>query len=456
MNKKIGAVLLAIPLSSAALAPLKTEASAGSVYWEGADNCDVIVREKTAMELEKESLLLTVSDFPDPSSPVTYLSFVRAEYTFYNPTDSARQLLLYLPMEQSCSYFSTLTANENGGGLYRVQANGGDVAYALRHTYQQTGQFEAEKDAARIADEKREDEFYTEELPVTAQTFSFRSEAEGETYYRLLLRYNSARTRVLLSDFAAAEPENGALGLCFTSEAAEGEFTIYSIGAPAEVLEISVSSDPKDTMSEEGASFLPFGESTETFAAFAEALRPSFISEHDWYNGLIDVFNHKCDEYGVLHIPKFLLNGLLFRSWCEYSIEIGAHERFVNTVTAPLLPTFSEKGPIYRYEYQLSPSRRWENFHELEIEIKTPFYLAGSSLAFEKTEEGYLCSRTSLPIDDLSFTLARSEEDYLAANAAAGEGLSPSTRLAVILLSVLGGGALLGLGAFLILRKKRR
>jgi hypothetical protein len=68
----------------------------------------------------------------------------------------------------------------------------------------------------------------------------------------------------------------------------------------------------------------------------------------------------------------------------------------------------------YTYTYLLSPASHWKEFHNLDVEIRTPDgspYIVESSIPLTLKEKGtYTGSFEDLPERDLTFTLYEKEE----------------------------------------------
>ena len=95
-------------------------------------------------------------------------------------------------------------------------------------------------------------------------------------------------------------------------------------------------------------------------------------------------------------------------SWYYYEITVGAKDRIINSVTAPMIPgiNISYNPPKYDYTYLISPAATWSDFGKLDIYINTPYYLIYSNIdGFEKTENGYELHLDGLPREKDSYHL---------------------------------------------------
>lgn len=460
MNKRWGALILTIPLTAVGASCAFVKAYAGN-YFEGTHGCGVVVKERSPIEISREEITLRISEFPDPISGMVCPSYVSASYTFFNPTQEDETLKLYFP-EGDLRYL--------GGEPIAlpspspIVADDGEVpSYSLRHTFRSGYEFDAEEEVARIEDGKRADPFFSPETLVSKQVYTLtRTDARERDYANLILKYNPARTRVWYGNACGASKaviEDGFVRLTWETSLPQCEIGLYTFGEPAETVDAFVTSDSEGTKRVDDASFLRVREGELTFAEFAASLRSAGgkdAGEDDWYNALIDLLNERRDKFGTIYVPEEWFKQDHLRTWYEYELAVPAQQSVTNTVSAALLPTVNMSGPVYRYDFLLSPAHRFASFGELKIDIETSFYLGYSSLAFQKKEGGYTLTRETLPIGELSFTLARSEQAYKSVNGGGG-GLSPNMRLAVIVLCVLvGGGIAAGVAAVIVGKKRRR
>ena len=148
--------------------------------------------------------------------------------------------------------------------------------------------------------------------------------------------------------------------------------------------------------------------------ALSERPEASPVSDTDWYNAVIAEFNQSTvGESGIISsLPSLDLSNRLMR-WYEYDITLGAGQRIVNTVTAPMYPTIDEgySPSIYNYTYLLSPAATWRSFGTLEININTPYFLLDDTTpaGFTQTDTGYTLRTDRLPDGQLTFSLSESQ-----------------------------------------------
>ncbi len=429
-------------------------------YHEGEDGCGAVLKGESPVAIEREKVSLHIEEFPDPTSDMVCPSYAETQYIFHNPTQNEEPVRLYTPAFV-CDYKGcTLT---DPAHLSYCKADGEKMEGVLRHTFRTGYALEAEEEVARLCDEKRQSEFFSPEMPVHALSYRLKNGCVDEIdHCTLTLSYNPARTRIYFdnrSGGAREEVENGLLNIAFETAREECIMEIFSIGEEASVLSAKVYSDPDAKIVNESATFECISSRTQTFLEFSNLLRASFgkeVSETDWYNFLLDLLEDRGNGFGAVYVPMEWYSAAHLRTWYEYLLSVPANGRVTAEIGCPLLPAVNESGPTYRYNYLLSPARRFSSVGGLEIELITPFYLGYSTLSFEASDGGYALSREGLPIGELSFTLAPSMSDYQSSNGG-GEELSPNMRLAIILLSVIGGGAAIaGVAAIIYARRRRK
>ena len=118
-------------------------------------------------------------------------------------------------------------------------------------------------------------------------------------------------------------------------------------------------------------------------------------------------------EYGAIHSEEidFNISDRLMR-WYEYTLTLEPGQTLKNAVTAPLYPAIDAgyTPSLYSYTYLLSPAKTWAQFGELEVVVKTPYYMTESGIdGFTKTDGGYALTLPGLPESELTFTLSESE-----------------------------------------------
>ncbi len=460
MKKQWGALLLAIPLAALAAGNSAVSASAGG-HWEGTDGCGFVVKEGSPVEIEREEIRMRIAELPDPSSGSVTPSYVEASYTFYNPTEEDVGLTLYLPAVDCMYPGCTITAADN---VATMNFSGGATGSGLRYTFRSVFSLDAEAEVDRIEDGRRSDPFFFPDLPVRRVRYRLqRTDARDRDFAHLVLKYNPTRTRIFFDNRcggAKTAVEDGLVRLTWETSLYDCFADVWILGEEAEAVESFVTSDSEAKKRVDDAVFSAEEEMEESFSAFVSGKLSESglgIGEEDWYNLFVDLLNDRLNHCGLIYVPTEWVSQGRLRTWYEYRLSVPAKERVTAKTVLPLFPTVNERGPVYRYDYLISPAHRFAAFKDLEVHVETPFYLGYSSLSLEEEEGGYFFRREELPIGEFSFTLARSEEDFRAGNSGTGEKLSPNMRLAIIILCVLAGGAVIaGVAAIVAAKKHRR
>lgn len=455
MKNKIGAVLLALPMTAGGLTffGVRTEASANSApaYWTGADGSGVVAvydGGDCPIEVKNETLTFTIPDLPLIEMG-EYRSGVTAEYELYNPTSQDITLTLFFPVGFRPDYFEAYAQNGTllpGAEAYIVTAseNGDEQAIdvSFRHTYfsgrNTTGQFEVTKQLP--SDSYVTGDFYDKDMRVTRYSYTVTAPSEG-AYYTFCFFYdcNPRKTQVICESGVTGTANGTGVAYAYLDAGETREITFYAVGDQL------TSSDIRTKLSvgrggyaqeAQGGTISMLTETRQTFAEFVEDFRPreqteyGGVSELDWYNAVVAMLSS--GESGMLFLSDDLplLDYLLL--WCEYSLTIPAGGTLVNCVSAPLFPGI--EGENYTYDYLLSPAWYWASFGTLTIRVETPYYLSGSSLPFSEVEGGYLYQRDSLPMGELSFTIRSSQDTVVPYDAY--DDIAPTIVTALILLGV--------------------
>ena len=420
------ALTFLLPLSCFFRGTQEASANSAPPYWEGTTAAGAIVSGKQCpVEVEHEKLTLNIPRLPaqrysSQEEFEKYDASVTAEYTFYNPTDMAVKMDLLFPFGRRPSYaFAGYDATADKSSYYddtaryQIKVNGGEVERSLRYTYQ--GYSFSVDSMYLLSDEKREDDFFSPDLPVTEYRYTVDFPKKKDSgVAQFVLRYNPARTRILCAHYRTDELKNGDLHLyLYADKDSNAVLTFSAAGAAPQILSTAVKEDGYSWESDEwkkieGAALRELSVETTTFADYIEAARPAEIGEVDFYNGALDrLTSFSYSRNGLISFAPEWLRAEEFMRWYAYSLEIGAGERLVNQVTAPLYPAIDYR--TCAYEYLLSPAQKWADFGTLEIVIDTPLEIENASLGFTKTESGYTLIREGLPLGELTFEI---EGDY--------------------------------------------
>ncbi len=452
MNQRIGAVLLALPMTAGGLSlfGVRTEASANSApaYWTGTDGSGVVAvydGGDCPIEVKKETLTFRIPDLP-LAEMENYRSNVTAEYELYNPTQEDISLTLFFPVGFRPDYSEAYEANGTplpGAEAYSVtvtqEGREQNVDLSFRHTYyisKNIGQFEVAEQLP--SDYYADSSFYGREMRVTRYSYTVTAPSDG-TYYTFCFLYdcNPRKTQIICESGVTGTANGVGVAYAYLNAGQTREVTFYAVGEQLASGNISTRlTVGRGGYSEEaqGGSISMLTETRQTFAEFVEDFRPreqteyGGVSEVDWYNAVVAMLSS--GESGMLFLSDDLplMDYLLL--WCEYSITVPARTTIHNTVTAPLFPGV-ERGN-YTYDYLLSPAWYWASFGDLTVRLETPYYLSSSTLPFTRQTYGYSFRKDSLPMGELSFTLRESETTIVPYDAY--DEISPTIVTALILL----------------------
>ena len=137
----------------------------------------------------------------------------------------------------------------------------------------------------------------------------------------------------------------------------------------------------------------------------------SGILESDWYNAQVELLRLSSETWGN-GLSQIEEGDFSLMRWYEYTLTLEPGQTLKNAVTAPLYPAIDAgyTPSLYSYTYLLSPAKTWAQFGELEVVVKTPYYMTESGIdGFTKTDGGYALTLPGLPEEELTFTLSEAE-----------------------------------------------
>lgn len=473
MNKKlIKIVCLVICMCNVlALMILPVGANSAQTEWRGADSAGTVVRGgECPIVVTKETLTFDIDEFPEyhyysNRDNYSYSPTVKAEYTFYNPSDLTVTAKLDFPFGAVPGYYIGNDTNS-----YNITVDGEPVERKIRYTLNSGDAFELDVDLSKLSDEYMTDGFYTPDMTVTKYTYRGNSTPSNykETYKARTgfdWDYDNSKSRVYFPGITGYHDlENGGVRISTTSAGFNKHSTVYVIGEPlSDPLEWKSYKDYKVADEDEISCNIKLDKTeTMTFKDFVLEYRENDdISEVDWYNAVVCGLNSgKCFDEGLLSatygrdLNSDKYRGYLMR-WYEYEITVAPGQSIVNTVTAPIYPSVdADYSPTaFTYTYLLSPAKTWKSFGELEIIVNTPYYIIDNSIdGFTKTDTGYTVTLEGLPDEELEFVLCKSDDPELY-----GAKLSHRKRVSSVLKSPITYIVAAGLFiVFIVIRKKKR
>ena len=444
IKNKVIAIAMLTALLCAALA-MPVSANSAPTYWEGTDATGAVLSEGDCpLVVEHETLTFDLTSLPqsyynDPADYLAYSASVKAEYTFYNPTDMTVTAKLLFPYGTRPTYAASDYDPETGEytehldlAKYGAQVDGQPVQTVVRHSFASSsydpdplGSLEA------LHDGYAEDGFFSRDLPVYVYTFRV-TDLDSVTYKAarasIFLAPDAAKTRVMLSQSNGGKMQEN--GVRLTNSVDNGdELTVYVFGE--DLTDISWEFYENGSMDRQVPGRMEqISREQLTFEQYALQAydQQSGIASHDYNNAVIACLAYsRWDDLGV-HTQAYMLTNLesYLLEWYEYEITLAPGQRLTNTVTAPMYPHIDGKylPEVFTYVYLLSPATRWADFGTLDIVINTPYYMidvddlsqAPSYMedtkigvpfeSFEKTDTGYRARLQGLPEGELRFMLS--------------------------------------------------
>lgn len=447
-------------------------ANSAQTSWSGVNATgSYVTDENCPVTVEKELLTFDLAEFPenyypDEQSFLDYSGRVTAQYTFHNPADYTVTMKLAFPFGGYPGYGyegydeqSEMFLFADDTAKYTITADGVEIEKTLHHTlFNRWDQFDPERDPERLRDGFTDDPFYSPDLPVTLYTFTlsdFDDEAWTAANVAIDLPAFDGKTRYLLVEQSGGGslPDGGGRASVWAENGMD--IHLYVIGEDSAQLpewQFYQNGGTRDGEEIEGTVTLSETEMmTFQDLALSEYNPTGTISESDWYNAIVTLFNEHSDhKFSFIQLAEMTTNDMLNISsqlmrWYVYELTLEPGQTLVNTVEAPIYPSINQQDEptIYGYTYLLSPAQTWTEFGDLEIVINTPYYLHESSLSgFEKTETGYAYSQDGLPEGDLTFELSE-------------QAPAPSVNLQLVLIIAAIAIVLILLILWLRLHKKR-
>lgn len=433
--KRFAALVVSFAMLFGLQTPL-VSANSARTSWSGVDSTgSYVTDEDCPVTVEQELLTFDLTEFPenyyqDESSFLDYSGKVTAQYTFYNPADYTVTARLAFPFGGFPDYgfenydetMDTLVYADDTQ-KYAITVDGKEIDKQLRHTlFASYEQFDPERDPERLRDGFTDDPFYSPDLPVTLYTFTlsdFDDEAWTAANVAIDLPAFDGKTRYLLVEQSGGGslPDGGGRASVWAENGMD--IHLYVIGEDSAQLpewQFYQNGGTRDGEEIEGTVTLSETEMmTFQDLALSEYNPTGTISESDWYNAIVTLFNEHSDhKFSFIQLAEMTTNDLLNISsqlmrWYVYELTLEPGQTLVNTVEAPIYPSINQQDEptIYGYTYLLSPAQTWTEFGDLEIVINTPYYLTASTLeGFEKTQTGYSLSLDGLPESDLIFSLS--------------------------------------------------
>lgn len=409
-------------------------ANSAQSNWMGVDSTGVILKDENCpIQVEKELLTFDVADFPQNhyetvEDYLAYSAKVTGQYHFYNPADYSVTATLVFPFGNAPDYAHHMyDEGYDETGKYNITINEEQIEKKVRHTlFRPYGQqFNVDQDIALLSDGFVSDSFFTLDMPVSKYNYKI-SGVDTEKYSAANAAIDvsdlNGKTKVLFLECHGFHTQkNGDVRLSSWVKN-EDAITVYVFGEQDYIIpkwKFYKNGAVNDKEQIAGQATFVSKETEKSFKEFAldDYHAESGVSESDWYNAKVAYFNSNNNETSstLSSFKNFSLASNLMR-WYEYEITIGAKERIVNAVEAPMYPAINTRyePPIFKYQYLLSPAKSWADFKNLEIVVNTPYYITESNIdGFIKNDNGYTLTLDSLPDGEFNFTMSTAKNPVI-------------------------------------------
>lgn len=472
MNRRLSAVLLLIPITAAGgaspVSGVAADAAVAPPYYQGAQSAGVIPESGSPVRVSSETLTFSIGTLPASPSGDMSLGIgasLTAEYLLANPTGEDVSFRLFLPVGTKTDYVSAVP----DGATATVTADGVTLDPSVRYTYSAddiSAKFYGTYDIMEAIPKDTYDESaYARDMQVHVYRYRVTiPDVEGAESCYFLFSYdcNTRKTRVINFSGVNGVIYNGrGYSACGLPTGPESEVTVVAFGEAPKNIETYVSRSRSEE-SEVVADAVIEGQAEETtfeawaFSMYEAACGSAPVNRTDWYNIVAEIME---DGTYLSYLPvtdQGLQNlaGAL-RCWYEYELTVPANGTLVHTVSRPVFPdTLGGDSTSWVFDYDFSADACWAGIDGITIHIDTDYILESSSLLFNEREGGYTCTRDSLPMGDLSFTLAESEE--AATTYDPYEGGVSTLNSVLILLGVVAGVAVVTVVVVLVHRHRTK
>ena len=391
---------------------ISPQAKNAMTSWTGSASAGVMPRDPDCpLTVEHEKLTFMIRDLPvshykDQKDFAGYHSYVRAEYTFRNPTDEHVTADLAFPFGNYPVYLPWDDTDrhvlEGEQGKYEVLRDGKPAETVLRYTYHPDSYepLDPETEAELLCDGYCEDDFYSPDRSVykyVYQVHDVKSSTRNLTA-KCYLPVSENRRYIVSGNFRT-QGDRYEVTLHPDEKAC---FTIYVIAEEP--------GTPPSVQMNTGAGWLSWEMEWMPLSDYISDSKPDLndLSDTDYYNAYVAMLKEKGN---ILTAQQLKAMNLMM--WYQYQIELEPGETAVNTVMAPLYPTIEEKykPPVYEYTFLLSAASAWEKYGTLDISVKTDMYMTDCTIAgFTEKEYAYEAHFDTLPKGDLKFNLCASND----------------------------------------------
>lgn len=487
-NMKCRRLIKKLLFSSCILFPVTAQtnlpvlANSARTDWEGSDaSGSAAVDENCPVVVEHEDLTFDLPAWPDNDAEIAKAilekpGMVRAVYDFYNPADYAVKATLVFPFgtfpsygiadlkgetdDPEAAYADIFALNPN---LYKIQVNGQDIDYTLRHTFVKNANSIDLQSALNTLTNSQPDPYLNQDTSVTIWTWDVKNKPEEEgpvIYGRASVPKTDGTWHIVPDDCAGHGGDDTSVMLDVFIQGND-QVILYILGhAPDLDISWTITDYDNQSIPEETCSLDHPETTTTTLSELVHMIypRPEDISEQDWFQAVMDSLMVDGGSMSTV-LPRQAQNSEQLKNqlmrWYEYELEFGPEEKLSNSVSAPLYPDVQTAStpPGLTLHYLLTPAKTWADFGSLHITFNGPQYILESSLDQEGTaswtqsQTGWEADLESLPDEDLSITFSSSRTPITKTQS------SSSGRLSTILVAA---GIFIFAGWLIIFLKRKQ
>ena len=246
-NRNKIAAILALVLLLCMLAALPAAANSAPRYWEGVSASGAILSTGDCpLVVEHEELIFEISEFPanyfnSAEEFLAYDASVRAEYTFYNPTDLQVTATLLFPFGVNPYYVNNYDP-ETGeyvridtSDRFGAQVDGAAVQTTVRHSYWNGSvyHFNPVDEMKTLCDTYRTDNFLAYDLPVYVYKYQFEG-VDRQTYSAACAALHVGDlpkgTRLMVDDMRGWHSDEGGESGWLSVSCFDSEAVLYVLG----------------------------------------------------------------------------------------------------------------------------------------------------------------------------------------------------------------------------------
>ena len=386
---------------------------------------------------------LPADEFDESEILEAYSSTLRLDYTFSNPTDTEQTVKMMFAAGDLPSYAERSVTSAQRAALYTVELDGERITPELRHVWTSYPQgyrtgyngYDPREYAGNLHDSYAGHALLSPDLPVTVYTYQPYSELDedGYFYYDMTapFEYDASRTLIFSDRNVSAREENGTPRLR-VRVGEDSLVTLYVLGEDIGEVNWKLLDDGKRV---EGSGVRVVDKKSITFGELAmrEYDPDAGISEHDWYNAVLDMMDYCHMEDSCLlgynkstgsreSVELDVSSNL--QCFLTYDVTLGAGESTVNSITLPVYPDvldyYSPKAATFRYHFH--GGFDWKTVGKYTVRINTRQKImtdeenSVSINDYKKDRNGYTLPARSTPTRAYSVTLCKWKNPVIPSN----------------------------------------